>query len=79
MGHHAALALMGNNVAAAFFVALVHTLAMTFAGAILAVIIYVWLGLKFLSKTWFNLDIIWACSLILVGFFGIYSAMHAAH
>jgi hypothetical protein len=33
-----------------------------------------WLGLKFLSRTWFNLDFVWALSLILVGTFGIYSA-----
>jgi hypothetical protein len=29
--------------------------------------VYHWLGLKFLSKGWFNLDIVWALSLILVG------------
>jgi hypothetical protein len=51
---------------------------MTIAGGILATLIYFWLGLKFLSKTWFNLDIVWALSLILVGCFGIYSA-HAGH
>ncbi len=47
---------------------------MTFAGGLIAVVIYVWLGLKFLSRTWFNLDVIWALSLLLVGAFGIYSA-----
>jgi hypothetical protein len=40
----------------------------------IAVIIYFWLGLKFLSRTWFNLDLVWAISLVLVGLFGIYSA-----
>ena len=73
-GHEAAQALMGQNVLTAFVVALVHTLAMTFAGGILAIIIYVWLGLKFLSRTWFNLDIVWALSLVLVGVVGIYTA-----
>jgi hypothetical protein len=73
MGHDAAQLLMGNNVSAAFAVAIAHTLAMTAAGALIAVIIYFWLGLKFISKTWFNLDIVWAISLILVGLFGIYS------
>lgn len=73
-GHQAAQALMGNNIASALAVAAAHTLAMTFAGAIVAILIYVWLGLKFLSKTWFNLDLVWATSLILVGAFGIYSA-----
>lgn len=75
-GHLAAQALMGNNIMTAFGVAAVHTFAMTAAGGIIAVIIYFWLGLKFLSRTWFNLDIVWALSLILVGCFGIYSALY---
>jgi len=56
----------------------IHTLAMSLAGGILAVLIYFYLGLKFLSRTWFNLDIVWALSLILVGSFGIYAA-YAGH
>ena len=35
----------------------------------LALLMYLWLGLKFLSKTFFNLDIVWALSLVLVGAF----------
>lgn len=73
-GHVAAQSLMGNNIVTAFTVAAVHTLSMTFAGGLIAVVIYVWLGLKFLSRTWFNLDVVWALSLVLVGAFGIYSA-----
>ncbi len=78
VGHQAASTLMQGNIGNAFIVALVHTAAMTIAGGILATLIYFWLGLKFLSKTWFNLDIVWAVSLILVGCFGIYSA-YAGH
>lgn len=76
-GHVAAQVLMNTGIGAigvALAVAAVHTLAMTLAGAIIAVIIYVWLGLRFLSRTWFNLDIVWALSLIAVGLFGIYAA-----
>ncbi|MFD0917297.1 hypothetical protein ACFQ14_12850 [Pseudahrensia aquimaris] len=73
-GHEAARTLMSGNIGNALAVAIVHTLAMTVAGGILATIIYFWLGLKFLSRTWFNLDIVWAVSLVLVGLFGIYSA-----
>lgn len=73
-GHLAAQALMGANVMTAFNVAAVHTLSMTVAGSVIATIIYFWLGLKFLSKTWFNLDLVWALSLIAVGLFGLYSA-----
>jgi hypothetical protein len=74
-GHLAAQALMTNNVMTAFGVAFVHTVTMTVAGGILATTIYFWLGLKFLSRTWFNLDLIWALSLVVVGVFGVTSAM----
>lgn len=73
-GHQAAASLMAGNVVTAFAVAIAHTLAMTIAGGLIAATIYFWLGLKFLSTTWFNLDVVWALSLILVGAFGVYSA-----
>lgn len=73
-GHLAAQKLMGSNILTAFTVAAVHTLSMTVAGGIIAVAIYSWLGLKFLSRTWFNLDVVWALSLVIVGAFGIYAA-----
>lgn len=73
-GHQAAASLMAGNVVTAFAVAVVHTLAMTIAGGLVAATIFFWLGLKFLSSTWFNLDVVWALSLILVGAFGVYSA-----
>ncbi|WP_400087059.1 hypothetical protein [Yoonia sp. R78084] len=74
-GHLAAQSLMGNNIMTAFAVAAVHTFSMTIAGGLIAVVIYFWLGLKFLSRTWFNLDVVWALSLVLVGAFGIYAAI----
>ncbi|MBX2869997.1 MAG: hypothetical protein KTR18_15060 [Acidiferrobacterales bacterium] len=73
-GHQAAQSLMRGNIINAVKVATIHTLAMTFAGGILAVIFYFWLGLKFLGRTWFNLDIVWASSLVLVGTLGILTA-----
>lgn len=66
-GHAAAESLMGGTVAIALVVAAIHTLAMTISGGALALGVYHWLGLKFLSKSWFNLDVVWAISLILVG------------
>ena len=76
-GHQAASTLMAGRTGSAFLVAFIHTLAMTFAGGILAVAMYFWLGLKFLSKTFFNLEIAWALSLVLVGSIGIYTAVMA--
>ena len=74
-GHSAAGVLMSSNIAVAFTVALAHTAAMTFAGGVLAAGMYFWLGLKFLSKTWFNLDVVWALSLIVVGALGVWHAI----
>ncbi|MEM9432322.1 MAG: hypothetical protein AAGA12_00245 [Pseudomonadota bacterium] len=78
-GHLAAQALMSNDVTTAFLVAGAHTLAMTLAGAALSVFVYFWFGLTFISKSWFNLDIAWALSLVLVGTFGVYSAYAGHH
>lgn len=75
-GHQAAETLMQANIMTAFVVALTHTGAMTVAGGVIAVVIYKWLGLRFLSKTWFNLDLVWAVSLVLVGTFGIWAALN---
>jgi hypothetical protein len=66
-GHAAASSLMAGNTAIALTVATAHTLAMALSGGLLAAGVYHWLGLTFLSKSWFNLDIVWAGSLILVG------------
>ena len=65
-GHSAAAALMTGTIETAVLVSLVHAAAMIGSGGVLAVVIYEWLGLKFLSKTWFNLDVVWALSLVLV-------------
>ena len=73
-GHAAAQALMSENVMTAFLVAAIHTFAMTFAGAVITIFVYTWFGLKFISKSWFNLDLIWALTLIIVGAVGVFSA-----
>jgi hypothetical protein len=35
--------------------------------ALIAWAVFKWLGPQFISKSWFNLDLVWAVSLILVG------------
>ncbi len=72
-GHAAAGSLMAGNAGIAVTVALAHTLAMTISGGVLAAGVYHWLGLKFLSRSWFNLDLAWALSLIIVGLISLYS------
>ena len=76
IGHLAMQVLFGNNLITSLTVAAVHTASMTFAGGVLALTVYLWLGLKFLSRTWFNLDRVWASSLICVGVFAILSVYH---
>jgi hypothetical protein len=66
-GHEAAGALINANLGMAVLVSVVHTLAMITAGGFLAWLVYRYLGLKFVSRSWFNLDAIWAFSLVLVG------------
>jgi hypothetical protein len=51
----------------AVLVAIVHASAMIAAGGCCAWLAYRYLGLKFISQSWFNLDAIWAGSLVLVG------------
>ncbi len=65
--HEAAGALAEANLAMAVLVSVVHLAAMIVAGGALAWAVYRYLGLKFVSKSWFNLDATWAASLILVG------------
>jgi hypothetical protein len=58
---------MNANLAMAVLVSVVHAAAMVAAGGCSAWLVYRYFGLKFLSRSWFNLDTPWAVSLILVG------------
>lgn len=63
----AASALIGANLSMALAVSVVHSVAMVAAGGLAAWLVYRYLGLKFISRSWFNLDATWAFSLIFVG------------
>jgi hypothetical protein len=67
MGHEAAAKLINANLGMAVLVSVVHSAAMIAAGGCAAWLVYRYLGLKFLARSWFNLDAAWAVSLILVG------------
>jgi len=66
-GHEAAGAFINASLGMAVLVATVHATAMITAGGCMAWLVYRYLGLKFVSRSWFNLDTSWAASLILVG------------
>ncbi len=78
-GHEAAGALINANLGMAVLVPVVHSLAMIAAGGILAWLVYRYLGLKFLSRSWFNLDATWASSLILVGALSLSISLASRH
>ena len=59
--------LINADLGMAFLVSLTHSIAMIAAGGCLAWLVYRYLGLKFVSRSWFNLDAAWAASLVLVG------------
>jgi hypothetical protein len=66
-GHEAAAGVVNQNIAMALLVALVHTAAMITAGGCLAWVVYRYLGVRYVAKSWFNLETVWAMSLVLVG------------
>lgn len=63
----AAGALVGGDLGMGVLVSVVHSLAMVAAGGAFAWLVYRTLGLKAVARSWFNLDVVWAGSLILVG------------
>lgn len=63
----ATLSLGDMGVGTAVGVAIAHTLAVLTAGGAMAWLVYRHLGLRFLAQSWFNLEVVWAASLILIG------------
>ena len=72
MSHAAVMTYMArSNVGTAVLVATVHTLATILAGIAMAWVVYRYLGLRFLRRAWFNLDLVWGASLFLAGAAGV--------
>jgi hypothetical protein len=65
--HEAVGALINASLSMAVLVSVIHSVAMIAAGGLLAFLVYRYLGLKFVSRSWFNLDVTWAFSLVFVG------------
>jgi hypothetical protein len=70
---------VGTGVATALLLALLHTAVMIVCGLALAWAVYRWLGLRFLSRSWFNLETVWAASLVLTGAVAAAMAWLAPH
>jgi hypothetical protein len=78
-GHEAAGALINANLSMAVLVSVVHSVAMIVAGGFLAWLVYCYVGLKFVSRSWFNLDATWAFSLVLVGALSLAMTLASQH
>jgi hypothetical protein len=77
--HAAANVLIGADFGMAVLVSVVHSVTMIVAGGFLAWLVYRYLGLKFVSRSWFNLDATWAFSLILVGALSLSLSLGGRH
>ena len=78
-GHQAAGALIASNLGNAVLVSVTHSMAMIMAGGMLAWLVYRYLGLKFLSRSWFNLDAVWAGSIMSIGGISLVIALAGRH
>jgi hypothetical protein len=78
-GHEAAGFLINAGLSMAVLVSVVHSVAMIAAGGFLAWLVYRYLGLKFVSRSWFNLDATWAFNLMLVGTLSFAIGMASRH
>lgn len=66
-GHRAVETLINSDLGMALLVSVVHSIALFVTGGLLAWAVFRYLGLQLLSRSWFNLDKIWAISLVVVG------------
>jgi hypothetical protein len=78
-GHEAAGALINGNLGTAVLVSLIHGATMIAAGGVLAWLVYRYLGLKYVARSWFNLDVAWALSLVMVGALSLAISLSGQH
>jgi hypothetical protein len=78
-GHRAASALIDTDLAMALLVSIVHAGALLAASGAMAWLVYRYLGLQFVARTWFNLDRVWAASLLVVGISALALTLFGPH
>ena len=77
-GTEAAIALFETNLGMAVLVSMTHSLAMIVAGGTMAWFVYRYLGLRLVAGSWFNLESMWASTLIVVGGLSFAGIVHVA-
>lgn len=68
-GHVADHAMPGASLSLSLAAIGVHTLAMLAVTGAIALLVYEWIGLAFLRRGWFNLDLLWTVALVATGLF----------
>jgi hypothetical protein len=71
--------LLRAGFSTAILVSVVHSVAMIAGGGLSAWLVYRYLGLRFMARSWFNLDGVWATSLVLVGTVSLAFCLNALH
>lgn len=66
-GHEAPGELAGTSLGLTLIATIVHTAAMVLTGGAIAWVVYRYVGLGLLRRSWINLDLLWAVLLIVVG------------
>ena len=51
----------------------VHTLGYLLTTALVAIVVYEWLGVAILRRAWFNIDLVWMLALMITGVFILFS------
>jgi hypothetical protein len=78
-GHTVTSTLINADLGMAVLVSVVHSVAVLTASGSLAWLVYRYLGLKFVSRSWFNLDASWAASVIVVGALSLTISLASRH
>ena len=66
-GHQTLFEFAGGDLTLTLIAATAHTVAMVLAGGAVAWVVYRYVGLRLLRRSWLNLDLLWAVLLIIVG------------
>jgi hypothetical protein len=74
-GHAALLELARGSLALTLIATTLHTAAMVFTGGMIAWVVYRYVGLGLLRRSWFNLDLLWSILLIVVGTIALVAAL----
>ena len=78
-GMHAGHAMPAASLTVTLAAVAVHTLAMLVVTALIAVVVYEWVGVAFLRRGWINLDRVWTGSLIATGLILLVTAGAPSH